>query len=909
MAGFAIDLGDEGTAYEQGVRAPSANASAAAAQGMSNLTKGLFGAMDAYSRAQSSGKPTEASLNKAGFSNFVTQLDKLKGVTDPTRLKAGINSAISSYESLGFQVGEGEADAVFRRTGVDISSLTFNPAMAAADAANKQLMQNPSYIYLAEQNLQQQKEKTGQDFTEQDVMTEALNSFKRSEAAAIYLTTKKRVDTVEFFGAWSSHADTTMEDMRGLALAGLRIEMAGGNASPESLQRLVASWEAAKMFLSRPANISVEDFAGIQSQKDALDSVIKTLINYDADMLNLERMAILEPITKSILNKAKEVAKTDILLSKAMLEADYSDYAKQNYPKMLEIQEELKVENTVYTDLYAFAAGEPVEGGVTELHNLDEIEIATDRKPKDRVEAINHALDFKVRLAQPIDVNKPEQRTLFLNGIGQATVNVSTSNQLLSKETLDTLFDNEVFEKLNLVKKLDPDAHSLAIGQLKDALQAQSNLFATTMKGDFETSVFEVTGIGEAKLKAERTTSPSEWAGGLFQDKADKYYGGNIYRMIKDSGRALSTGERTELRGRGWSVEALGRNYSEITRTNNQFKTYANYWRRLGGDPSTMESMILTRQEDDAAPVATNNNLTADQNDAVTATIEADSNLGVPLEDIDFESNAEATPKEPDEEIVVTPLDSEGNPTITLAAPLQSGFDSLTESEGTDIHLDGRNIITLPYGIVPDKNSIKKSDGTAIDPEGTHGLKESDLTDIDYSGATKFGLSRSSYSSDEQFAKAVYVEFGKQAAENYGTGFEDLSDKAKEAAYDIAWNAGVESTGWSSVKTMLDETSKDEATQTTDNLIGFTTNFRSGKEKVNNVSVNNYPRGLLKRRLTTYNLVAKTGEEAVDIVTTSVETNGKRTGTKYDIRKSDGTVLKSWTKPDLNETLGTLSVN
>ena len=140
MAGFAMDLGDEGTAYEKGVNAPSASASAAAAQGMANLTKGLFGAMDAYSRSQARGKPTEASLNKAGFANFVTQLDKLKGVTDPTRLKAGINSAISSYESLGFQLGEGEADAVFRRTGVDISSLTFNPAMAAAEAANKQLI-------------------------------------------------------------------------------------------------------------------------------------------------------------------------------------------------------------------------------------------------------------------------------------------------------------------------------------------------------------------------------------------------------------------------------------------------------------------------------------------------------------------------------------------------------------------------------------------------------------------------------------------------------------------------------------------------------------------------------------------------------------------------------------------------
>jgi len=908
MAGFAMDLGDEGTAYEKGVNAPSANASAAAAQGMANLTKGLFGAMGAYSRAQASGKPTEASLNKAGFSNFVTQLDKLKGVTDPTRLKAGINSAISSYESLGFQLGDGEADAVFRRTGVDISSLTFNPAMAAAEAANKQLIENPAYMYLAEQKLNQ----SGKPFTSQDVATTALNDMKASEAAALYITSASNISKMEFQESYMPHANKVLQNIRAIALVGLQAEIAGGDVSPESMVQLRTSFDIAKSQLTRPNNITADEFSPVKSQIDTLDALLGRLETYDKDMLTAETMAAMEPISAALIKQAKELGKTDPILAQALLsdKVDWSSYVAGKWPEILKTLEKTNTEDTVYTNLNVFGLDEPEGAGAAViLHNNEEIDAATDRSDKDRLNAINNAFDFKVKLTQPVNLNQPEHRDSFLNGVGQATVNVSTSNKLLSKETMDVLFDNDVFDKLNIVKKLDPEGHSLAVNQLKDALQAQSNIFATTMKGIVESTVFELTGIGEVKLKAEKTTSPSEWAGGLFQDKADKYYGGNIYRMIKDSGRALSTGERTELRGRGWGVEALGRNYSEITRANNQFKTYANYWRRLGGDPSTMESMILTRQEDDAAPVAVNNNLTDDQNAEVTATIEADSNLGIPLEDIDFESNAEATPVEPSGEIVVTPIDSEGNPTITLEAPLQSGFDSLTESEGTDIHLDGRNIITLPYGIVPDKNSIKKSDGTAIDPEGTHGLKESDLNDIDYSGATKFGLSRSSYSSDEQFAKAVYVEFGKQAGENYGTGFEDLSDKAKEAAYDMAWNAGVESTGWSSVKTMLDETSKDEATQTTDNLIGFTTNFRSGKEKVNNVSVNNYPRGLLKRRLTTYNLVAKTGEEAVDIVTTSVETNGKRTGTKYDIRKSDGTVLKSWTKPDLNETLGTLSVN
>jgi hypothetical protein len=236
--------------------------------------------------------------------------------------------------------------------------------------------------------------------------------------------------------------------------------------------------------------------------------------------------------------------------------------------------------------------------------------------------------------------------------------------------------------------------------------------------------------------------------------------------------------------------------------------------------------------------------------------------------------------------------------TVDTTTSLSSGFDSLTEAEGTDIHLDGRGFVTLPYGIVPDKDSIKKSDGTTFDPTGKHGLTAANLTSVDYSGATKFGVSRSDYDKDQDFAKAVYAEFSKRTATEYGTGFDDLTDAAKQAAYDMAWNAGIGSAGWSSVKTMLQEASK-EGTKSKDSLIGFTTNFKSGTD---------YPRGLLKRRLETYNLVANEGEKASLITTTAVMTDGKRTGTLYTIKDTNGGVLKTWTKPDTDEKLGDLEV-
>ena len=61
-------------------------------------------------------------------------------------------------------------------------------------------------------------------------------------------------------------------------------------------------------------------------------------------------------------------------------------------------------------------------------------------------------------------------------------------------------------------------------------------------------------------------------------------------------------------------------------------------------------------------------------------------------------------------------------PDYSHTPAMQSGFTSLIDSEGVDIHVDGREILTLPYGIVPDKGSVKKLDGATFDPRKGHGF-------------------------------------------------------------------------------------------------------------------------------------------------------------------------------------------
>ena len=88
--------------------------------------------------------------------------------------------------------------------------------MAAAEAANKQLIENPAFMYLAEQKLSQ----SGKPFTSQDVATTALNDMKASEAAALYITSASNISKMEFQESYMPHANKVLQNIRAIALVG-----------------------------------------------------------------------------------------------------------------------------------------------------------------------------------------------------------------------------------------------------------------------------------------------------------------------------------------------------------------------------------------------------------------------------------------------------------------------------------------------------------------------------------------------------------------------------------------------------------------------------------------------------------------------------------------------------------------
>jgi len=608
MAGFAVDIGDAGAEYAQGVSAPSATSASAAAQGLSTLGRGIFGTLDAYDRAVRAAKPTEASINRKGFASFISGLDELKGVTDPVAIRANVNSLVGQYEAQGFEIGQAEADAVRRRTGIDLTTMIGDPAQAAFDANIKKLTDNPSYLYLAEQKLLE----TGQPYTQQQILETALGSMQSAEASALYLTNAKITNRREYFEQFVPQANATLENIRGTAMAGLKVEIAGGDISPESITQLRTQFDIAKAQITKPASISGEDWQGVQAQLDTLDSLLTSLETYDERQLAKTKAEILEPISKVLMAQAKELTATDPILAQALLsdKVDWSAYVSQNYPDLLKTIDNIEVEDTIYTDLevFEFAKPEPQEQPdgetvtplppVEELHDIDEVSKAEERSNTARKDAIFFASTLRIHPTEPQNMELPEHRTNFLAGVGQATVNIATSPELLKQSTMANVYSDDTYTKLAIIKRLDPEAHDLAVERLKDGLASQFNIAATTASGSLQSSFFNISGLGEIEYDIERRTMEGAFrmgaeANALVLGFAGKHYNGDVTAMVADRGRRLSTFERSQIENEGFKFNVAYQDYRKVQKVSQNLKFYTDQLKKLGMDTASIEAALI----------------------------------------------------------------------------------------------------------------------------------------------------------------------------------------------------------------------------------------------------------------------------------------------------------------------------
>jgi len=246
-------------------------------------------------------------------------------------------------------------------------------------------------------------------------------------------------------------------------------------------------------------------------------------------------------------------------------------------PKILKTLAEASVKDLTYTDLNPSESSEvstvdstvdkekvqPIPAPtVDNLHAIEEVEKAEDRSDNSRKDAIFFSVIQRISNVTPKSMEQPELRENFFTGIGQATVNISTSPKLFKNETMTQVYNDETYKKIEAAMRLDPEKAKIAKDRLIDGLLAQFNIASTTISGSSQSSFFKISGLGEVEYDLESRVD----TGQIRMDKqvvplvkgfASKYYNGNVTEMIADRAVRLDTFERTQIENAGLTLELL----------------------------------------------------------------------------------------------------------------------------------------------------------------------------------------------------------------------------------------------------------------------------------------------------------------------------------------------------------------
>jgi hypothetical protein len=604
MAGFAVDIGDEGAAYEKGVNMPSTASGAAAVEGIAAIGKGVFGVLDSMDAAKRAAQPTEASINREAFSSLSSALDGTKGASALQKRNI-VNTAIAQYNSQGFEIGEAEARMIKQRTGIDVDFLNFDPQQAAINATIEKMSANPAYLYNARLKL----EATEKPYTDNDVLAEAMAEVQRTESAALFVANSKNIERAEFLTSYVPHADTVIRSVRDSAVAALQIEMTGGNITPENVVNLRRQFDIVKAQLTKPALIESEDWQVVQSQLDTLDNLLKSIESYDEDTLAAAKSDVINANSEVLLKLAKEGI-DDPILSNALLsdKFDPTAYVAEHYTELRKALAGLSAEDIQYTDLDEYMKPEPVEGPdgavtlptpeIETLHDLEEIDAAEDRSPVSRKDAVFFAVSERINVVKPEMLDIPEHRDNFFAGVGQATVNIATASQLFKQDTMMMVYNDATYERLKRVAKLDPQKAELATARLIDGLKAQFNIASTTISGSMQSSYFKITGLGKieydlearvdtGQIRMDRQVLP------LVKGFASKHYNGNVTAMIADRGRRLSTFDRSQVENAGFKFNTAFQDYRKVQKNAKSLQFYVTQMKKLGVSTEAIEATMI----------------------------------------------------------------------------------------------------------------------------------------------------------------------------------------------------------------------------------------------------------------------------------------------------------------------------
>jgi len=620
MAGFSIDIGDEGVAYERAIKMPSSSTSAAAVAGTVKLADNIFKVLDQYDKAKKGSAPTESSLKRAAYGKLAQAVNATKGKS-PLNVRTAVNSAIVEYTNAGFEIGQAEKDLVTSATGINIDYLGFDPNQAAIDGALETISNNRAYLFGARDKL----DATGKPYTQTELLQTAIEEVQKVESAALYVANSKVTDEATFKRNYMPQAKTLISDLRSKVVLGLQIEAdEGKSVMAENLVGLeveLANLEGfikSKIPAGLPADVSKPLFDDIEVLRGQLD----ILKNFDKKRIEAKTLDHINRNTEVLLDFVEKEVDNPVVAN-ALLSGNFDATALVS-TKLTELKKALNnldKNDLEYVDLFTFAPSEAasevsgnkveaetgvkttlLDNSLTKLHEVEEIEKAEDRSMTKRKDAIFFSSVERVNKVEPSSMNIPEHRDNFLGGIGQATINISTSPEIFKTDTLTQIYNEQTYKSLEIIDQLDPTQATVARARLADGLKAQLNLVSTAVSGSDQGSYFKVTGIGEIQYDLESRVD----TGQIRMDKsvlplvkgyASKYYNGDVTSMVADRGRRLETLERSQIEDAGFKFITAYSDYKKVLKNSNRKKFYIKHMKRLGLSTDDIEQSLIREIE------------------------------------------------------------------------------------------------------------------------------------------------------------------------------------------------------------------------------------------------------------------------------------------------------------------------
>tara|TARA_R100000664_G_C2759298_1_gene148924 strand:- start:1461 stop:4076 length:2616 start_codon:yes stop_codon:yes gene_type:complete len=541
---FSIDMKDAGAAFEQGVQAPTATEYGAAAQGLQALSKGVFSIADTVARRQSTG-PTQTSVDRASAAKFFTTLqEKTRGVEDLDQLSAVTNGLLTQFiATTGQKPDASMFDAIEAITGLDKTTITFNAETAGYNEVVALVDANPSFRFLSEQELKA----SGQNYNMQDVMNLTVEKIKLNEASMASLTLNRNVSEAEFQKRLPLF-DERIDQLTQLAGAALEVERQGGNVDPEFLKsQLMSGVALLRANFARPTNVSADTYAPIENQIAGLEALVKNVANYDADQFEMLQGQELAALGRIIVENAKGI--NDPILAASIIEmkpefisaymsqkvSEGIDFYKNLPPREAIVYTEVKIPTSeVATIERKSETSIPDEGSIFDSDTLNHAAELEDRIYKN---TIDYFINTQVNATTVEAMSVEAHRNSFLQGIGKATTYIHSRDSIRDMKFIRTLYSDETLDKLNAIKKIDPEGYTIAVARLKSSLFKQYVTRSLQQSGTLQNSPWAVSAAtGEIAFIPQPEKYGGEEGIKMITQYANEYYNGDLTAMAKDGG-------------------------------------------------------------------------------------------------------------------------------------------------------------------------------------------------------------------------------------------------------------------------------------------------------------------------------------------------------------------------------------